>query len=168
MSKSKINILVVLLTFLLGVTTSQLWYGSTTVDPTKLATPNRPADANAPIQVSVCDLLNEPGEYRNQRLKLQGVLYSTDTALLVYENCSSVNDQVPVIAIGFQDISDDLARLLADLDGLRQRGKMEVDIRVIGEIDQWYTVDEDPYLHIVVERFELLSPPRRFKLRGTA
>jgi hypothetical protein len=168
MSKSKINIPIALLTFLLGVTTSQLWYGSTTVDPTKLATPNRSADANAPIQVSVCDLLNEPGEYRNKRLKLEGVLYSTDTALLVYENCSNVKNGVPVIAIGFQDISDNLARLLADLDGHRQRGKMEVDVRVIGEIDQWYTVDDDHYLHLVVERFEVLSPLRKFKLRGAA
>jgi hypothetical protein len=119
-----------------------------------------------PLRVSVCDLLNEPDLYRNKRLKLEGVLYSTDTAYLVYEDCPNVKGLVSVIAIGFEDISDDVARLLDDLDRTRQRGKMEVDVRVIGEIDEFYTVDEDPYLHIVVKEFEVLSPTRRFRLRG--
>lgn len=162
----KTNIPVVLLTFLLGVTLSRLWYSSTAVK--RLPTANASADESAPIRVSVCDLLKEPGHYRGKRLEFEGVLYSTDTALLVYESCSNVQDQVPVIAIGFQEISDNLARLLEDLDGLRRPGKMEINVRVIGEIDQYYTLDDDPYLHIVVERFELLSPLRRFRLRGAA
>ena len=159
---------VALLTFLLGVTISQLWSVWTTVESPPPTTRNSSVDQSQPVRVSVCDLLNEPALYRNRRLKLEGVLYSTDTALLVYENCSNVKDQVPVIAIGFQEISDQVARLLEDLDGLRQPWKMEVNVRVIGEIDQSYTVDDDPYLHIVVEEFELLSPLRRFRLSGAA
>jgi hypothetical protein len=161
----KINLPVALLTFLLGVTFSNLWYGTTTVERRKLPTANTTADESAVLTVSICDLLNDPTLYQNKRFKLEGVLYSTDTALLVYENCSNIRGQVPVIAVGFEDISDDLSRLLDALDGVRRPGKMEVDVRVIGEMDGWYTVDDDPYLHIVVKRFEVLSPLRRFRLR---
>ena len=159
------NILVALLTFFLGVVISKCLNVQTVVKAPSQTTGNSSID---PVRVSVCDLLNEPAVYRNKRLILEGVLYSTDTALLVYENCFKIRDQVSVIAIGFEDISDDVAKLLDDLDGLRQRGKMEVNVRVIGEIDEFYTVDEDPYLHIVVKKLKLLSPLRKFRLRGAA
>jgi hypothetical protein len=175
MLKFVIKILIGFLTISIGVSAAFLWNLFTTLPQVEVKENQIISEKFKPIEITACQVLDIPTSYDGKLVSIEATAYVNSNRVILFpnKNCyEPLSDDFqlifPVLDLkGFTGNNNNLKSSLESL-ALASSEAKEVDLRVIGLVKRFYDKDKKLQYSILPTTIELLTPIRKFEVKGAA